>query len=90
MENLYIGSVITIYARQLKIVDFADVFTRDKFQKKRGKTFGMIKPDAYTHIGKIIAEIEAAGFLISNVKMTKMSLPDAEEFYGEHKGKPFY
>lgn len=37
----------------------------------------MIKPDAYTHIGKIIEAIERNGFVIGNLKMTKMSLSDA-------------
>lgn len=50
----------------------------------------MIKPDAYNHIGKILSAIEKDGFLIGNIKMTKMTLQDAQMFYAEHKGKPFY
>lgn len=61
----------------MKIVDFADVFTRSKFQNVKEKTFAMIKPDAYASIGKIITVIEKSGLLISNVKMTKMTLKDA-------------
>ncbi len=34
----------------------------------------MIKPDAYTHIGKIIEAIERNGFTINNIKMSKMTL----------------
>lgn len=41
------------------------------------RTFGMIKPDAYTHIGKIINAIEKSGFVIGNLKMTKMSIADS-------------
>jgi len=37
----------------------------------------MIKPDAYTHIGKIIDAVERSGFVIGNLKMTRMSLSDA-------------
>jgi len=50
----------------------------------------MIKPDAYTNIGKIISIIEQSGFTISNIKMSKFTRPDAEEFYAEHKGKHFF
>ncbi len=46
--------------------------TLNYFNKNR--TFGMIKPDAYTHIGKIIDAIEKTDFTISNIKMTKFSL----------------
>ena len=44
----------------------------------------MIKPDCYKNIGKIISLIEKNGFVISNIKMAKMTLRDAQEFYGEH------
>lgn len=97
------GSVIVVYARQLKVVDYADVFTRKKFEVKRAKfekyhkinnffkkkfrTFAMIKPDAYTKMGKIIDAIEKNGFLISNLKMVRFSLRDAQEFYAEHQVK---
>ena len=50
----------------------------------------MIKPDAYMQIGKIINMIEEQGFTISNLKMLKMGTQDAEKFYSQHKGKPFY
>ena len=50
----------------------------------------MIKPDCYMNIGKIINIIEENGFTIGNVKMAKMSQLDAEKFYAEHKGKPFF
>lgn len=50
----------------------------------------MIKPDCYLNIGKIINTIEEDGFTISNLKMARMSEQDAQQFYAEHKGKPFY
>lgn len=49
------------------------------------RTFAMIKPDAYTSIGKIIDIIENSGFVIGNLKMAKLTLSDAQEFYAEHK-----
>ena len=45
----------------------------------------MIKPDAYTKMGKVIEAIEKNGFVISNLKMVKLSLRDAQEFYAEHQ-----
>jgi len=35
LKDLYIGAVITIYSRQLKIVDFGDVFTRKALEVKK-------------------------------------------------------
>lgn len=74
----------------MKIVDFADQFTRSALQSVTQKTFAMIKPDCIDKTGLIVSEIEAAGLTILNMKMHKMSLSEAQEFYGEHKGKPFF
>ena len=56
------------------------------------KTLSIIKPDAISRgiIGKIINDIEGAGFKIIAQKMIKLSKLQAEEFYAEHKGKSFY
>ena len=84
------GAVVTIYGRQLKITDYADVATRKRFEVDRQRTFAMIKPDAYRHMGKIIDAVLANGFRISKLKMSRFTEASAGEFYGEHRGKPFY
>lgn len=55
-------------------------------------TFTMIKPDAVKngHIGAILAMINAAGFRIKAMKMTKLSNEKAGQFYEVHKERPFY
>tara|TARA_R110001583_G_scaffold41753_1_gene132719 strand:+ start:58296 stop:58691 length:396 start_codon:yes stop_codon:yes gene_type:complete len=52
----------------------------------------MIKPDAVEngHIGAILEKITAAGFKIVAMKYTQLSLRDAQEFYGEHRERPFF
>jgi len=51
----------------------------------------MIKPDCYTQTGKIIDAIYRNGFSISKLKMTKFQRPAlCDEFYQEHRGKPFF
>jgi nucleoside-diphosphate kinase len=52
----------------------------------------MIKPDAVKagHIGAILAHINKAGFSIKAMKMTKLSLEKAGQFYEVHKERPFY
>ena len=56
------------------------------------RTFTMIKPDAVEngHIGAILEKITAAGFKIMAMKYTQLSLRDAQEFYGEHRERPFF
>jgi nucleoside-diphosphate kinase len=52
----------------------------------------MIKPDAVKagHIGAILAQMNEAGFRIKALKMTKLSMERAGQFYEVHKERPFY
>ncbi len=56
------------------------------------RTFSMIKPDATARniTGKINAKIEEAGLRIIAQKRIWMTKVQAETFYGEHQGKPFF
>jgi len=56
------------------------------------RTFSMIKPDATARniTGAINAKIEAAGLRIIAQKRIHMTRAQAEGFYAEHQGKPFF
>jgi nucleoside-diphosphate kinase len=56
------------------------------------RTFGIVKPDAVAKsaIGGVIQLVEAAGLRLVGLKMTKLSQPQAEAFYGVHKARPFF
>jgi nucleoside-diphosphate kinase len=55
-------------------------------------TFSIIKPNAVRNgkTGAILAMINEAGFEISALRMVRMSVSQAEEFYAVHLGKPFF
>ena len=36
-ESLYIGAIISVYSRQLKVVDYGDVFTRKRIESQRAR-----------------------------------------------------
>jgi nucleoside-diphosphate kinase len=56
------------------------------------RTFAIIKPDAVknNYSGKIIDHILKSDFKILTARLTRMTLLQAEGFYGIHKGKPFF
>ena len=56
------------------------------------RTFAMIKPDAVQagNAGKIIAHIQQAGFRILGMKLTQISLPEAQKFFEVHAERGFY
>jgi nucleoside-diphosphate kinase len=87
MNDLFIGSIITVYSRQLKVVDYGDVYTRKYFEVMRSSTCALIKPDAYTHIGKILDMIVNNNFSISRMKMFKWTPEQAQGFYDKGVSK---
>jgi nucleoside-diphosphate kinase len=70
-EKLFIGSIVTIFSRQLKLVEYGDTFTKLHFASNKESTFALIKPDVYVQTGKIINLIYQHGFTISRLKMGK-------------------
>ncbi|MEO5995351.1 MAG: nucleoside-diphosphate kinase [Chitinophagaceae bacterium] len=56
------------------------------------RTFTMVKPDAFSkvHTGAILDQIIKAGYRIVSLKLTRLSLEKAGEFYEIHKERPFY
>jgi nucleoside-diphosphate kinase len=56
------------------------------------KTCILVKPDGVCKnlTGTIFARFAKAGLELRAAKMFKLSTAQAEQFYGEHKGKPFY
>ena len=82
ISSLYVGSIVTVNARQLKIADYGDTATRKAFARGKETQFALIKPDAYMHTGKIIDSIYQNGFIISKLKMSRFTNATAGRFLG--------
>jgi nucleoside-diphosphate kinase len=56
------------------------------------RTFTMIKPDAVEagNIGGILNMITEGGFKIVSLKLTQMTVADAQHFYAIHNERPFF
>jgi nucleoside-diphosphate kinase len=56
------------------------------------RTLLIVKPDAVSRnlIGEIVRRVEQAGFRVVEMKMTRLTRPQAAEFYAVHKERPFY
>lgn len=56
------------------------------------RTFGIIKPDAVSNgsTGGVLAMIQEAGFRLLSLRMTRMSVTEAQGFYAVHKARPFF
>ena len=56
------------------------------------KTFSIIKPDAVAKnvIGEIVSRFEKAGLRVVASRMAHLSKEEAQGFYAEHEGRPFF
>lgn len=56
------------------------------------RTLILIKPDGVKRglVGRITSRFEAAGFTLVATRFGELPRATVEEFYGEHRGKPFY
>ncbi|XP_076661642.1 nucleoside diphosphate kinase homolog 7 isoform X1 [Halictus rubicundus] len=84
-DDFYVGAIVTIFSRNIKITDYADCTTRKKLQTKMQKTFAMVKPDALDHLGEILKRIASCDFHIANIKMVKLTQDDATTFYQDRE-----
>lgn len=52
----------------------------------------MLKPDSIEkgNIGPILEKITSSGFRIVAMKLTQLTIPDAQAFYAVHKDRPFF
>ncbi|MDD5307111.1 MAG: nucleoside-diphosphate kinase [Deltaproteobacteria bacterium] len=56
------------------------------------RTLSIIKPNAVAarKVGAILGRFEEEGLTIAALRMTRLSRREAEAFYAEHRGKPFF
>jgi len=56
------------------------------------QTLFIIKPDAVSRglIGEVVSRFEKKGFSIIKLKMMTFTKEQAEQFYSDHKEKPFF
>lgn len=80
MDKLFLGGIVTVFSRQLKLTDYGDAFTRGCFAKAKESTFAMIKPDSYVHTGKIIDHIYKSGLMLTRLKMGRFTAATTARF----------
>merc|ERR1711865_228390 len=90
LKDIYIGATISIYSRQLKVVEYSDEFTSNKLAPKQEKTLAIVKPDSYAHLGKIMDAIVASGLTIGECRMMKLTPDQVEEFYEGLRGNQHF
>jgi len=83
-----------LYISQRDFRQGADPTIRERNEEEMAieRTFSIIKPDATRRnlTGRVNAKLEEAGLRIVAQRRIRMSLADAEKFYGVHRERPFF
>jgi len=69
-KDLYKGSIITIYSRQLTIVQYGDAYTEGIFESTNASVGITVAPNAVSSMGRIIDAVFSAGLTISELRLT--------------------
>lgn len=89
LDNFFIGANIRVYGRQIEIIDYADIYTKNFVSKTKEHTFALVKASAVNKLGEIINEIQELGFKICRMRMCVLSRREALDFYEQRKGDVF-
>eukprot|EP00440_Ansanella_granifera_P065168 gb/GFBE01070664.1/.p1 GENE.gb/GFBE01070664.1/~~gb/GFBE01070664.1/.p1 ORF type:complete len:341 (+),score=86.00 gb/GFBE01070664.1/:1-1023(+) len=68
LEDMYIGGEITVCARKMKIVGYADTPTRQLFEQNCQQVYTVIRSAAYPDLGVLLTAAARSGFTIKRVK----------------------
>ncbi|TGZ67273.1 hypothetical protein CRM22_004877 [Opisthorchis felineus] len=69
LSDLYLGSCVTVLSRTLRVVDFADNFTRKALCRNSERCVAFIRPDSACRAGEILSYLEEKGFRLVNLKI---------------------
>ncbi|CAE7040191.1 NME7, partial [Symbiodinium natans] len=69
IEDLTVGSTVTVYARHLKVKAYADAHTRSALESKRTSLAMLLQPPAFPRLGQIMSSIESGGLKIKKFRL---------------------
>jgi nucleoside-diphosphate kinase len=82
LSDLFIGSQINVYARQLKVLDYGDGWTRSKLSSKQTRHLVVVKPNAYQSIGRVVDHIYGQRLAVTKMRMVRLSQREAANIFG--------
>ncbi len=71
-------------------MDYADQSTKELLFARKERTFALIKPDAYSNIGKIIDIIIANGFQINRAQMLRLNEEMVALMFQDQANRPHF
>eukprot|EP01062_Namystynia_karyoxenos_P065980 TRINITY_DN60002_c0_g1_i1.p1 TRINITY_DN60002_c0_g1~~TRINITY_DN60002_c0_g1_i1.p1 ORF type:complete len:375 (+),score=129.64 TRINITY_DN60002_c0_g1_i1:74-1126(+) len=78
-SDLYIGATVTVHARRLTVVAYADDATQRIYAHKSATTVFIITPEGYERMGHVLRHAFVSGFRVKRMNMLRLSDSEAAE-----------
>lgn len=88
VQDLFIGAQVTVYARQLRILDFGDAFTRRKLSQVTSRVIAFIPPQRLGSLGAVLHEAHSARVTIGRMKSLQLHPQQAVELLQQDQPTP--
>lgn len=81
LRDFHVNAVVTLFSRNMKILGYADEYTKNKFETEVQNIFVLLKPHVVDEkLGEILNTITNMNFSIANIKMIRLT-PDEVQLY---------
>ncbi|KAH9116495.1 hypothetical protein AeMF1_009586 [Aphanomyces euteiches] len=67
--DLFVGACISVYSRQIHLVDYANEYTRNLLKQRGSNTTFLIKPSGYSTLGHILSALEDSDLSLVKMRM---------------------
>lgn len=80
LGDFYLGSVVTIFSRKMKVVEYADKVTADYFATARQLTAAIVLHPGRAHLGKVLKAAQEAGLAVGRIRSVRLTGRAADDF----------
>lgn len=77
LSDLFLGAKLTVYARQMTVVDYGDSHTRRLLGNTNEIAFGLVTPAALRGVSKILTAINDAELQVAQLRLVQLNREDA-------------
>ena len=85
MEDLFIGSTVTVFQRQLNLVAYGNAFTKSVLSTAQQRTLALVLPHAVSEAGKILDVALSEGFSLGHFRLVRLNSRQAMALAQESK-----
>jgi nucleoside-diphosphate kinase len=72
LRDLFVGNTVTIHARQLKVVEYGDKFTFERFAESSETAVAIFLPSALGEVPALLQTFSHSGLIIAQVRMCEV------------------